>query len=207
MNQIFPWRGGKIWSLIKDPRLRGISKKLEIISPIRQPEGTVQVPLSYLPDLITLSPRQPFLTHGIRHLSIPSRTFSRYLDATVSSQFEKSFFPSPHILALQTSSFNFLTNSFDFFGGNYFRTWLKIHNPSSLWKSHFESCFLVFEFSRKKNRIASNDSKEKVVIYLILFEISDHPPSPFFPPSRPRRRLERRSLWLIGTHCTWESQV
>lgn len=137
------------------------------------------------------------------HLEHPSR----YLDATVSSQFEKSFFPSPHILALQTSSFNFLTNSFDFFGGNYFRTWLKIHNPSSLWKSHFESCFLVFEFSRKKNRIASNDSKEKVVIYLILFEISDHPPSPFFPPSRPRRRLERRSLWLIGTHCTWESQV
>lgn len=185
--------------MIKDPRLRGISKKLEIISPIRQPEGTVQVPLSYLPDLITLSPRQPFLTHGIRHLSIPSRTFSRYLDApefytTVSSQFEKSFFPSPHILALQTSSFNFLTNSFDFLEGNYFRTRLKIHNPLSLRKSHFESCFLVFEFSRKKNRIASNDSKEEVVIYLILLEISDHPPSPFFPPSRPRRRLERRSL-------------
>lgn len=81
--------------------------------------------LGYLPDLITPSSRQPFLTYRICHLSIPSSNISRFwrdilihefytpFQTTVSSQFEKS----PRIsiftysLALSTSPLDLPTNS------------------------------------------------------------------------------------------------
>lgn len=167
--------------------------------------------LSYLPDLITLSSRQPFLTHGICHLSIPSRTSPASRDismhefctrTTVSSQFEKSFFLSPR-------SITYFNQSLLIPRRKLFERDLKyytyMHKSSIVFKNiSFRG---AFEFSRKKNRIARTSNNSKKKLRYILSWPKFPTTSPPFSPSRPRRRLERRSLWLIGTHCTWESQV
>lgn len=78
-------RERKIWCLTKDPRLRGIKKKLEIISPIRQPEGTYRFTQlftrshhSELASAIS-DARNMSSIYSISNISC----FSRYLDARI----------------------------------------------------------------------------------------------------------------------------